>query len=198
MLAISLRGYLLNFLQRLVMKTLHSLAIPSALVLMLGLAGCPSQNVHTDYDHNVNFASFHSYSWGTVQTSNPLNVQRIKAAVDPDLQAKGWQLMPTGGDVTVTAVGSAHNQKEYQTFYNGLGGEGYYWGGFGVYGGPGISTTTVQNYKVGTLVLDMYDAKTKHLVWRGTASGGISNNPNDNQQRFNKASDPLLKNFPPK
>jgi hypothetical protein len=47
-------------------------------------------------------------------------------------------------------------------------------------------------------VLDMYDAKTKHLVWRGTASSGISNNPNDNQQRFNKASDPLLKNFPPK
>jgi hypothetical protein len=198
MLALLPEAQLLNFPKRFLMKTVRYLAIPSAMVLVLGLAGCPSQNVHTDYDHNANFGSFHSYSWGSVQTSNPLNVQRIKAAIDPDLQAKGLQLMPTGGDLTVTAVGSAHNQKEYQTFYNGLGGEGYYWGGFGGYGGPGISTTTVQNYKVGTLVLDMYDAKTKHLVWRGTASSGISNNPNDNQQRFNKASDPLLKNFPPK
>jgi hypothetical protein len=168
------------------MKTHRYLAIPSAMVLMLGLAGCPSQNVHTDYDRNTNFANFHSYSWGPVQTSNPLNVQRIKAAVDPDLQAKGWQLMPAGGDVTVTAVGSVRNQKEYQTFYNGLGNEGYYWGGFGGFGVPVMSTTTVQTYKVGTFVLDMYDAKTKHLVWRGTATGEISNNPNDNQQRFNK------------
>jgi hypothetical protein len=176
------------------MKILRYPGIPFAVVLTLGLAGC-QPIVHTDYDHNTNFASFHSYSWGSVQTSNPLNVQRIKDAVNPDLQAKGWQLMPTGGDVTVTAVGSSYNQKEYQTFYNGLGGEGYYWGGFG---GLGLTTTTVQNYKVGTFVLDMYNAKTKHLVWRGTASGGISNNPNENQQRFDKATDPLLKNFPPK
>lgn len=180
------------------MKAHRYLAIPSAMVLTLSLAGCPSQNVHTNYDHKTNFASFHSYTWGPVQTSDPLNVQRIKDAVNPDLQAKGWQLMPSGGDVTVTAVGSAHDKKEYQTFYNGLGGEGYYYGGFGDFGGQGISTTTVQTYKVGTLVLDMYNAKTKHLVWRGTASGGISKNPNDNQQRFDKASDPLLKNFPPK
>jgi hypothetical protein len=180
------------------MKALRYLAMSVPMVLMLGLAGCPSQNVHTDYDHKTDFASFHSYSWGPVKTSNPLNVQRIRDAINPDLQAIGWRLMPTGGDVTVTAVGSSHDIKEYDTFYNGLGGEGYYWGGFGGFGSTGMSTTTVQHYKVGTLVLDMYNAKTKHLVWRGTATSGISNNPNDNQQRFDKASDPLLKNFPPK
>jgi hypothetical protein len=179
------------------MKPLQYLAIPSAIVLSLVLVGCPSQNAHSDYDHNTNFANFHSYSWGPVQTSNPLNVQRIKAAVDPDLQAKGWQLVPSGGDVTVTAVGSVHNQKEYQTFYDGLGGDGYYWGGFDGFGGSTIATTTVQKYKVGTFVLDMYNAKTKHLVWRGTASGSLSNDPNNNLQRFQKNSESLFKTFPP-
>lgn len=176
------------------MKSLKYLAAPFALVLMLGLLGCPSKNVHTDYDHNVNFANFHTYSWGTVTTSNPLYVQRIKDAINPDLQAKGWQLVPSGGDVTIMAVGSSQDQKVYQTFYNGLGAEDYYWG----FGGMGRSMTTVRSYKVGTLVVDMYDAKNKHIIWRGTASGDISNSPNENQQRFDKAIDQMLKNFPPK
>ena len=175
------------------MKISRYLAAPLAVAFALVLSGCVT--VNTDYDHKVSFSNFHSYSWGSVKTSNPLYVQRVKDAVNPDLQAKGWQLVPSGGDVTVTAVGSSQDRQMYQTYYSGLGGEGYYYGGFG---DLGTSTTTVENYKVGTLVVDMYDAKTKHLVWRSKANGNISNNPSNNTQRFDKAVDQMLANFPPK
>jgi hypothetical protein len=75
------------------------------------------------------------------------------------LQAKGWRRVDNGGDVAIIAVGSARNQKEYQTFYDGLG--GWHWGGFGE------TTTQVENYAVGTLVLDFYDVHTKGLERRG-------------------------------
>jgi len=149
-----------------------------------------AQDVHTDYDHHASFGSYHTYSWEQVKTSDPLWEPRIKDAVDHALQAKGWQKVESGADVAVMAVGSTRNQQEYNTFYNGLG--GWRWGGFGE------TQTTVENYRVGTLVLDLYDAKNKQLIWRGTSSDTLSNKPEKNEKNLDKAVDKMLKDFPPK
>ena len=148
-----------------------------------------AQDVKTDYDHKANFERYHTYSWGKVQTHNPLWVNRIKEAVDKELQRKGWQEVPSGGDVVITAVGSSETQQEYQTFYDGLG--GWRWGGFGE------STTTPVTYKVGTLVLDMYDAKNKQLIFRGTSEDTLAKNENKNEKKLEKAVEKMFKKFPP-
>ncbi len=163
---------------------------------MASLTGCPGgATIHTDYDHNTHFSQFHTYSFGEVSTDNPLFEQRIKDEISKDLQAKGLQQAQGTGDLVVTAVGSQHNRKEYNTFYDNPGFGGYYYGGFGE--GFGTSTTTVMHYKVGTLVVDMYNASSKHLVWRGTASRGVSGNPDTNTAAVNGAIDHMLSNFPP-
>ena len=148
------------------------------------------QDVHTDYDKHAMFGNYHTYSWEKVKTTNPLWESRIRDAVDRDLQAKGWQKVESGGDVALMAVGSSQNQQEYQTFYDGLG--GWRWGGFGE------TTTTVENYRVGSLVVDMYDARNKQLIWRGVASETLSNKPEKNEKTLDKAVDKMLKDFPPK
>lgn len=102
---------------------LKSFALGAALMAATGLAA-HAANVRTDYDHHVSFSQFHSYCWGQVTTSNPLFVQRIKEEVDKDLQSKGLQMVPSGCDVTLFTKGNVHNQKELQTYYNGLGGVG--------------------------------------------------------------------------
>ena len=151
-----------------------------------------AKDVRTDYDKKINFEQFHSYSWGQVQTSNPLWESRIKDAVDKELNEKGWQKVQSGGDVVLMAVGATKNEQEYQTFYDGLGG-GWRWGGFG----DTMATTTTQNYRVGTLVVDMYQANSKHLIWRGTSSDTLSNNTEHNEKDFDKAVDKMFKKFPP-
>src|SRR5271166_6174890 len=99
-------------------------------IALLALAGSAlAQDVKTDYDHHANFSQYHSYYWEKVQTTDPLWKSRIQEAVDRDLQAKGWQRVDNGGDVAVAAVGSEHDQREYETFYNGMG--GWRWRGFG-------------------------------------------------------------------
>ncbi len=75
-----------------------------------------------------------------------------------------------------------------------MGGYGYRYGGMG---GMGTASTTVSEYTVGTLVVDMFDAKTKNLVFRGTAEDELSDNPEKNAKRLEKASDKLFKDFPP-
>jgi hypothetical protein len=169
------------------MKTIRSVMPVVLLAIFASLAA--AQDVHTDYDKNVVFERYHTYSWGKVQTTNPLWVSRIQNAVDKTLSEKGWQKVESGGDVVVTAVGGTKNQQEYQTFYDGLG--GWRWRGFGE------TTTTVENYKVGTLVVDLYDAGNKQLVWRGTSSDTISDNPEHNEKSLDKAVDKMFKKFPP-
>jgi hypothetical protein len=77
----------------------------------------------------------------------------------------------------------------------GYGGYGYRgWGGMG---GMGTATTTTSEYLVGTLVVDIFDAKTKGLMFRGTASDEISDKPEKNIKKVQKVADKMFKDFPP-
>jgi hypothetical protein len=171
------------------MKT--SRLVLSALLPVLVVASLASaQDVKTDYDHHVNFAQFQTYYWAKVKTTDPLWESRIEDAVNRELQSKGWQLVQNGGQVAITAVGSTRDQREYQTFYDGMGGWG--WGGFGE------TTTEPINYPVGTLVLDFYNAQNHQLIWRGVSSDSLSNSPEKNEKKLDKAVNKMLDHFPPK
>jgi Domain of unknown function (DUF4136) len=177
-------------------------------ILLLGFSIIAfADNVRTDYDHGANFAQYHTYSWGKVQTSDPFYVERIQQAVDSQLQAKGWQRVPSGGDVTIFATDSVHNQKEVQTFYDGMGGGwggGWGWGrwgwrgGWAGPGGLGEATTTTTNQPVGNLVIDIFDGKSKNLLWRGLATADLSTNAGKNTKSLDRDISKMFKDFPPK
>jgi len=63
-------------------------------------------------------------------------------------------------------------------------------------GGFGNATTTVENYKVGTLIVDLFDGKSQSLVWRGIAQDTLSNNGNKNQQTVQKGVQKMFKQWP--
>jgi len=171
----------------------------AALVLagmMLLFAGTSSaQQVKTDYDRGANFGQYKTYSWEQVKTKDALDVDRIKAAVNAALAAKGWTQVDSGGDVCIMAVEITQNQQTLNTFYDGFGG-GWGWRRFGG-GGFGQATTTTETYKVGTVVVDLFDHKTKQLVWRGSASDTLSNNSDKNIKNLNKGVEKMFKKFPP-
>src|SRR6202011_5279858 len=122
----------------------------SAGIALLFATASFAQQVKTDYDRTANFSQYKTYSWEKVQTQDQLWVDRIKEAVNAALAAKGWTQAPSGGDVAIVAIEMTQNQRTLNTFYNGFGG-GWRWGG-----GLGEATTMVNNYKVGTLVVDLF------------------------------------------
>jgi hypothetical protein len=161
--------------------------------VMLGAAF--AQHVKTDFDHQANFSDYKTYSWQEIKPANSLWDTRIKNAVDAQLAAKGWTQVDSGGDVAVVAIKTLQTQRTLQTFYDGFGG-GWGWRRFGG-GGFGDSTTTEQDYKVGTLVVDLYDAKTKQLIWRGSAEDTLSDKADKNEKNLNKGVAKMFKKFPP-
>lgn len=167
---------------------------------LLGIAFCfagkaSAQQVKTDYDRSANFTQYKTYSWEQVKTTNPLDADRIKDAVNSALTAKSLTQVNSGGDVSIVAVEITRNQQTLNTFYDGFGG-GWGWRRFGG-GGFGEATTTTETYKVGTVVVDLFDAKTKQLIWRGSSSDTLSNNSDKNIKNLDKGVDKMFKHFPP-
>jgi len=170
------------------MKREHRSATIFVIGLLLAVSAL-AMEVRTDFDHHANFSQYKTYSWAKVDTPDPLWNDRVKEAVDRALTAKGFSQVPAGGDVSVVAVGTTRAKPTLRTFYDGF--DGWMWGGFG------NATTTVENYTEGTLVVDLFDTNTKHLIWRGSASDVLSGKPEKDEKKLEKAVSKMFEHFPP-
>jgi len=174
------------------MKLVTRTTICSAfLLVIMGVAY--AQHVQTDFDHQVNFSQYKTYSWQQIKSPNSLWDNRIKNSVDAQLAAKGWTQVASGGDVSLVAMKTTQTERNLQTFYDGFGG-GWRWRGFG---GMGEATTTEQDYKEGTVVVDLYDSKTKQLIWRGSTEDTLSDKAAKNEKNLDKGVEKMFKDFPP-
>jgi hypothetical protein len=159
-------------------------------VLLLASASF-GQQVKTDYDRSADFSHYKTYSWEKVHTPDPLWVDRIKEAVNAAMTAKGLTPVASGGDIAILAMEMTHTNRTLNTYYDGFGG-GWRWGG-----GFGNATTTVENYQVGTLVVDLFDAKTKKIIWRGSSSDTLSDKSDKNIKNLDKGVEKMFSHFPP-
>jgi hypothetical protein len=169
------------------MKFRKMLAVPLFVIALT--TAVFADNVAVDYDHAKNFNQVKTYSWSNVHTANSLWDDRVKDTINKELAAKGWTQVPSGGDVALVAVEKTSVHQQYDTFYNGFGGRRF--------GGFGESSTSVDNYKVGTLIVSMFDGTSKQLIWRGTSSSDLSGNPDKNTKKLDKDVQKLFKKFPP-
>lgn len=130
-------------------------------VVMLMGACSPSVNVSMDYDKQVDFTKFKTYAYSNESQSVPLddlNKRRLFTYVDEQMAAKGFTKSENSFDLLVDLQITAQQRQEAYT--NSTGGYGYRWGG-------GMSTTTVQTYVDGTLIISFVEPNKKELVWQG-------------------------------
>src|ERR1700726_3669978 len=175
------------------MMNMQRTILASVGIALLAASAAFAQQVKTDYDRSANFSQYKTYSWEKVQTQDQLWVDRIKQAVNTALAAKGLTPVESGGDISIVAIEMTKNQQTLNTFYDGFGG-GWRWRGGG---GFGDATTTVDTYKVGTLVVDLFDAHTKTLLWRGSSSETLSDKSDKNIKNLDKGVQKMFDHFPP-
>ena len=61
-----------------------------------------------------------------------------------------------------------------------------------------MATTTIDRVPVGTLIVDMYDTNSKQLIWRGEAQDQMSDKPEKDTKKLEKAVDKMFEKFPPR
>lgn len=172
----------------------------AVLVLTLALAACATPRVYTDHDPRIRFDAYRTYSWRERAEKAPALVsQRIVDAVDAQLRAKGWTPVEEGGDVILAAHVATHQEYELDTFYSDPYWGGWGWRGWGPRWGAGIGydRARLRSYTVGTLVLDMFDARTKQAMWSGVAEGTVPRNPQRLHADIQAAVAKMFADFPP-
>src|SRR6185503_9064222 len=158
-------------------------AVRIALALLLTATTAYAQKVSVDSDPAAPFASYRTYVWvdGT-PAPNPLNEDRLHMAVDARLALKGLRMNTTNPDVVVVTHVTTKERQELV--------------GYGAWCGGGYGTANVETSIEGTLVVDLYDAKTKKMVWRGVATATASDKPTKNIAKMNKALDKMFEKYP--
>lgn len=176
------------------------------MTLALALLVAPSllaQKTSYDYNKSANFAAFKTYAHkdGT-KVGQPLIDDRIVAAIDAEMAAKGFTKSDAKPDVYVVYHVAFDKQKDISTFSSGYGGGygpyGWGWGGGGWAGGT--TTTQVRDILIGTLVIDIADAAKGELAWRGMGVKEVNTqaSPEKRDKSINNAVKKIFKNYPPK
>ncbi len=130
-----------------------------------------SMKVQTDYDPTVNIAAIKTYHWlekpretpdsaREALTENTLLDKRVKKAVNIQLIALGLQMEKDNPDVLVTYYIGLQDKVDVQRTGGGFHGRRGRFSGGMVY---------VDKYKEGTLIVDVLDAESQEIIWRGIA-----------------------------
>lgn len=170
--------------------------IAAALTGLLAV-GAPSaaQTISFDFDKAVHFGGFKTYGWvpGT-NVPDQLVHRRIVDAVDVQLTLKGMTKAPKDRQPDVLVAYHASFEKDLQITGFGSG-----WGGYR-FGGTRSASARAEEILVGTMVIDIVDAETKNIVWRGTATKDIDVNakPDKRDKNITKTAEKLFKHYPPK
>jgi hypothetical protein len=169
-----------------------------AALIALALCSCSTVAVRTDWDQAHDFSAWRSFAWmpegtepkGRRPVDDPLVDERIRAAVERTLAAKGYQRARNPDFYVGTAVYVREKLDVYTI--NHYYGWGYRWG-------VGLPETHVTEYDEGTLVIDLADAKSRKLVWRGSGSKRIDPSPSPERvtESVNRAVEEILADFPP-
>ena len=161
---------------------LRARALSVAVTLALGAGVASAQTVHTDHDPSVNFSLYSTYYWAKTDAvpGNEILNEQIMWDVDDAMARRGWSKAPADtADLAVVVNMATQPQQKLETFYNGW--SGWAWGGWDRVEGTG------HTYLKGPMIVDLFDARTKKLVWRGVASETVSYSPVKNKERVDKS-----------
>jgi hypothetical protein len=163
----------------------------------------PSLKVSSDYDRNADFSGYKTFALYSQPDSavsvSQLNHQRIINAVTAEMTGKGFREADGEPDLLVNPVAIVRNKVSVSSNTNYYGYGGYYrpyaWGGG--YGAASSTTYNVDQYKEGSLIIDVVDARTKKLLWQGIGNSKIDTDVRDPDQRIREAINKIMANFPP-
>ncbi len=179
----------------------------ASLVALVLAVGCsPSIKVASDYNPEADFNSLHTFAWlpvppartGDPRADSSILAGRVRRATVADLKSKGYrEVAPTAKpDFFVHYQAAVDDKVSVRSTPN-------YYGYHGWWGAPMAmgSSTTVHQYEMGSLIIDIIDRERDDLIWRGSGQAKLQKNDTrtsaERDKAMTEAVTEILKGFPP-
>jgi hypothetical protein len=196
------------------MNTVHRILIGLSIAMLVPAAGF-AQKVSYDVAHLNGIPRVSTFAIKDTPATtdddsakastydSPLVEARVREAVVTELRQRGLREVHENPDVYVTIHRSYKTEVTYYSYPDWGVGYAYGWGygpwynGWGPwYGG---ATWYADERVMGTLMVDMEDAHTGQLIWRGVGEKHVHQHedPEDRTERVNKVVDKIFRKFPP-
>lgn len=170
-----------------------AIAGPACLALLLVLGCATGPKIATHADPQARFQNYRTFSVARERAPvNPeITPEFIRGVRDTTTQAfarRGLTEAPEGqGDVVVLVHGGIQDRVDIRDW-------GFNYGRFHRWGWGGGGPYELSQYREGTLLVDVFDARTKELLWRGSAVAEIVGSPN--LERVRAALNTIIDRFP--
>lgn len=170
-------------------------------IAMLLFAGNLQAQVTADFDKSVDFSTYKTYSFLGWQKDcdtllNDFDKKRLQDAFKAEFDARNLKVVESGGDMSVSLFLFVDEKTDLTAYTNYSGGMGYGRASWG-YGGTSSTTNISENdYRVGTLIMDCYDAKESKLIFQGKNIKTIQEKPSKREKTIPKAVAKLMNKFP--
>jgi hypothetical protein len=151
--------------------------------MMAILLAAAATSTSVEYDHQADFSRYGTWSWSekVTRAMNPVTDKRIREAIESGLATRGLSRVDANATLVVAYHASKTSQLDLPPIKNA----------------PPPPAADAGYFEKGALVVDMADAASGAVVWRGRATGVLRYGPNEIAEQVKGAIDKLLESFPP-
>ena len=170
--------------------------LPSVLIAAVATAGCASVQLNSYAARNADFAAYRTYTWAASDRlitgdprldNNPFFRHTLQSSVERRLNTKGLEKRETGtADLNVHFHASVSQQLDVGAYDR-------------EFGPCDAAECEPFVFDEGTIVIDLVDARTGNLVWRGWTKeriDGVIDNQDRLEERVEKAVFRIIEQLP--
>jgi hypothetical protein len=164
----------------------------------LAVAGCATMNVSSHVERGLDVSRYHTYDWGPADAlpaadprldRDPFFQDHLRGEVERAMARRGFEWSTTAApDLLLHYHANITERIDVNRFDVARG-----------YCGENGCDVPTRQYEAGTLVIDVIDARTNRLIWRGWAQSavkGMLENQDTMARQINEAVTRMFEQFP--
>lgn len=167
--------------------------LASVVIALFLLGSCQTVQYISDYNQSHDFTPYKTYNFMQWNTANDkylsgIDKSRIIAAIEKEMSNLGFTKSTTP-DVMLNIQVIVEERKGTHAYTTYMGG---YYTPFGY----GVTTYQEYTYLMGTLIVDMFEEKSKQQVWQGAAIGEVQEGSDKREANIKTVVSRIMKRYP--
>jgi len=181
-------------------------AIPF-LTILLALTSCSSVKVTVKMEEGTDFSQYKTYSFLGWQNNSGdlLSVEDkviMRDAFVKEFKRRGLEKVDANGDLLISLFIITSEETAFSGYNDYVGrtyvGYNYYPGGLGSPTGTSNNNYKTRSKMVGTLIMDVFDGKSKNSVWQAIANSTVEKKAENRPKTMPGKIATLMNSFPVK